>query len=674
AITGVTVSMVKSELLEELVERGVLPASSLPAEGPRLSSSEDSVRLKELEVELQRLSLEKVKVEQEAQIRLRELELAVLQQQPQRERAFDVSKNIRLVPQFNEKDVDKYFTLFERVAMSLRWPREAWTVLLQCSLVGKAQEAYASLSATDSLDFDKVKAAVLHAYELVPEAYRQKFRRLKKQYNQSYVDFVREKEVLFDRWCSSQNVTDFDQLKQLILMEDLKNCLPDKVTTYLNENKVTDVVKAAVLAEEYVLTHKSVFSERPFSFYKSDRGINNGKDVSKNVSGQMEPVLSSVSSADVKSDAPEARTKDDVYCFYCKKKGHVISGCPVLKKKNTRPVALIKTEYEVGMSLPCERNSKYADFKPFVMDGFVSLSGECKTPVKILRDTAASQSFILEGVLPLDKSTAVGIEVPVRGFSMQDIGVPLHKIMLQSDLWSGYAVVGVRPDFPIQGVSVIMGNDLAGGRVLVTPEVTPVPVRSKGPDELARNYPRVFTSCAVTRAAAKRERAQDKEDIDLSESFMHDFKTDKVCDAEPIVPTRSTGECESGGPDVSKLSLSRQQLISDQKADESLARLFEVVVSDDLRESMSTGYFLNEGMLMRKWTPLGVSPAEEWSVITQIVVPTPYQLIFRSRLGFFFFLSLDVVLASTALYRVGPVPHLSLLFGRPTRLTFVKVN
>uniref|UniRef100_A0A8C5DMZ9 Gypsy retrotransposon integrase-like protein 1 n=1 Tax=Gouania willdenowi TaxID=441366 RepID=A0A8C5DMZ9_GOUWI len=40
---------------------------------------------------------------------------------------------------------------------------------------------------------------------------------------------------------------------------------------------------------------------------------------------------------------------------------------------------------------------------------------------------------------------------------------------------------------------------------------------------------------------------------------------------------------------------------------------------------MSTGYFLNEGMLMRKWTPLGVSPAEEWSVITQIVVPTPYR-------------------------------------------------
>jgi len=36
---------------------------------------------------------------------------------------FDVSKNICLVPPFREKDVDKYFTHFERVAKSLGWPK-----------------------------------------------------------------------------------------------------------------------------------------------------------------------------------------------------------------------------------------------------------------------------------------------------------------------------------------------------------------------------------------------------------------------------------------------------------------------------------------------------------------------------------------------------------------------
>ena len=54
---------------------------------------------------------------------------------------------------------------------------------------------------------------MLRAYELVPKAYRQKFPRLRKQGYQTYVEFAREKETLFDRWCTS-NVGGFKQLKQ----------------------------------------------------------------------------------------------------------------------------------------------------------------------------------------------------------------------------------------------------------------------------------------------------------------------------------------------------------------------------------------------------------------------------------------------------------------------------
>lgn len=56
----------------------------------------------------------------------------------------------------------------------------AWAVLLQCKLVGKAQKACNTLSIEDSLVYEKLKSAVLQTYELVPEAYRQRFRDLKK--------------------------------------------------------------------------------------------------------------------------------------------------------------------------------------------------------------------------------------------------------------------------------------------------------------------------------------------------------------------------------------------------------------------------------------------------------------------------------------------------------------
>ena len=84
---------------------------------------------------------------------------------------FDPARNIRLVPPFQEKEVDQYFAHFEKVADSLNWPKESWVLLLQSVLVGKAQEIYGSLSVEQSSDYEHVKEAILKAYELVPEAY-----------------------------------------------------------------------------------------------------------------------------------------------------------------------------------------------------------------------------------------------------------------------------------------------------------------------------------------------------------------------------------------------------------------------------------------------------------------------------------------------------------------------
>ena len=58
---------------------------------------------------------------------------------------FDVTKHIRLVPPFQEKEVDKYFLHFEKVAENLNRPKEHWTLLLQSVLIGKVREIYTQL-------------------------------------------------------------------------------------------------------------------------------------------------------------------------------------------------------------------------------------------------------------------------------------------------------------------------------------------------------------------------------------------------------------------------------------------------------------------------------------------------------------------------------------------------
>ena len=94
---------------------------------------------------------------------------------------------------------------------------------MQSVLVGKAQEICGSQSVEQSSNYEHVKEAILKAYELVPKAYRQKFRNYLKYDSNTHVEFAREKENLFHRWCHFKEVgQDFEKLKQMVLLEEFK--------------------------------------------------------------------------------------------------------------------------------------------------------------------------------------------------------------------------------------------------------------------------------------------------------------------------------------------------------------------------------------------------------------------------------------------------------------------
>jgi hypothetical protein len=104
--------------------------------------------------------------------------------------SFNVYNAQKSVPKFDETDLDKYLNNFEKVAVMMKWPREYWTLVLQSQLCGKAAEAYSCLTIGQSKDYDVVKSTILNAYALLPEAYRQKFRNLRKENKESYADYA----------------------------------------------------------------------------------------------------------------------------------------------------------------------------------------------------------------------------------------------------------------------------------------------------------------------------------------------------------------------------------------------------------------------------------------------------------------------------------------------------
>ena len=116
------------------------------------------------------------------QLTLKELELSAKMTPVSKETAssthenFDFTHHFKIVPPFQEHEVHKFFLHFKKIAANLRWPPELQTMLEQKSvLIGKAHEVYSAFSMEQSLDDNLVKKEILRAYELVPEAYLQRF-------------------------------------------------------------------------------------------------------------------------------------------------------------------------------------------------------------------------------------------------------------------------------------------------------------------------------------------------------------------------------------------------------------------------------------------------------------------------------------------------------------------
>ncbi len=656
-----TKQVVKEELYDKLVNEGILPKQSDDSEGieefeaavgkeldsvglpdTNVMAFQDpriAVRLRELDLEIkkqeceaQMIKLRTVEAEADRDITLQKLALEAQRVAAQpvplprtkiqsisspistvasplagghghasSDVSFDPSRYIKLVPPFREAEVDSYFVAFERVAGKLGWPKDMWALLLQCSLTGKAQEVCSALPIESSLDYDTIKAAVLRVYELVPEAYRQKFRRYEKAARQSYVEFAREKRILFDKWCFSSKITTLEQLQELILLEDIKNCVPENLVVHLNEQKVACLSNAAVLADEFVLTHRTVFpAARQLKFPSSSDSPNMMPRV-------IRPVRVENFSKTTRKIKPVNNERRG--CFYCLSPEHLIADCQLWKQKNskTKSVAL-------AQSLPKLSTADVESYQPFLLEGMVSIFPDAEyKPVVMLRDTGSAQSFILEHRLPLSADTYTGFDVLVRGIEMSCINVPLHMVHLKSDLVSGAVKLGVRKQLPVEGIDLIIGNDLAGGEVFPTPIVTHIPV-VKELTNLATLYPSAFPACAVTRAQAQKF----KEVVDLSDSFL-------VPESAPLECTLSVEpelEFDSSSESKTPLKVSREHLAAAQREDPTLVKC---VKAADLGQAPKSGvmYFWDDGLLMRRWKP--DIDDENCQEIQQIVLPVGYR-------------------------------------------------
>ena len=499
---------------------------------------------------------------------------------------FDVSKHIKLVPAFQEKNPEAFFREFESTASHFKWPAEHWVWLLKPKLVGKAVEVCDGIQ--DNTNYVQVKEAILAAYSISTEGYRQAFRNLSKSHSQTYAEFAGEKLRALHRWLKSASVTTFDQLVNLISLEEFKRKVPYSIMVHITDKEETDLVKAAKIADVFSLIHRPFPGDRRTTqnLVSSPAGSNPN---TKHATGQGS------SSAISKPSQP--------VCKFCRKEGHVIKECPDPRCKVSQRTS--STPFTKPVAATNLTDASQEDlFKPFFFPGKVSLGpGMAQYPVKIIRDTASAQSLILKSALPDIHHNLTGERVFLNVLRASNVA-PLARIQLDCGLVKGTVKVGVEDTaLPIPGATFLLGNELAGS--LVVPPLTvcdsPLPVNPT--EDLEKEQPTLFPVCAVTRA--QRQRGTTSEDP-APPALL------------PQTADNPAGPRQDGSP-LNQL-ISEKKLEEAQRQDPSLAKLHKEAIP--LESVLNPpAYYYQDNILMRFYRPPQLSDEDTWAETHQVVLP-----------------------------------------------------
>ncbi|XP_076054461.1 uncharacterized protein LOC143033145 [Oratosquilla oratoria] len=489
-----------------------------------------------------------------------ELQLEILRREQTRADApvFRLESQLASVPKFNEDEPDRFFAIFEKMAHLNGWPLDKWTQLVYRSFTGKALDVFYALSEEQVKDYYMVKSTVLTSYQLVPEAYRQQFRNLKKGGKETYVEYFRRKQALFQRWIESESAhRSHDKLAELILLEDIRNNLHPDVRAYLDQRSIRTLADAGPVADHYILTN-------PRQRYRSSAPASQPSQVRAHQAFTLAPFAPPPTSAP-QAAAPGPRSP---------------SGFP---SYTTGSVALNESSVPV--------------------------------PIKILRATGSALSLVTKEAAPF-----------------------------LDECYTGYVTLEVVDRVPVEGVSLLIGNDLAGGVTLPNVMVSSRPTAENNTTQLEKDIPGLFPACAVTRSMSQQadvpsnesvegggidvvsplssEKSEedpiqvDPPDLGLGELFKDSSPTDKPknnTDENSVTTLTSFGSSP----------VTRSKLVQLQAEDPELASFLNRAVSEVEAQQEANCYYTSSGVLMRKYRPATSPASHPWSVHHQIVIPKP---------------------------------------------------
>ncbi|GFX45832.1 CCHC-type domain-containing protein [Trichonephila clavipes] len=193
-----------------------------------------------LEERFERESEEKIARQLAIEQQQREFELEKMRLEIERSR-FDsenlsplktsVSDLIKIIPNFDIRDGDivLFLTLFERQAKRIGVEKTNWVSALLARMPPDITQLIAREPEDKFDNYDYIKGVLLKRFKMSPETFRQKFMKHQRIPARSWRDFVFEITSYFEEWLDGMEVRDFKSLKDLIVTDHLKKCVPGEI-------------------------------------------------------------------------------------------------------------------------------------------------------------------------------------------------------------------------------------------------------------------------------------------------------------------------------------------------------------------------------------------------------------------------------------------------------------
>lgn len=215
----------------------------------------------------------------------------------------------KLLPLFDERrdDLHAYLQRFERVAAGQGWAQDKWAVALSMCLTGEALTVIGRMTAEESLDYSKVKKALLQRFKFTAQGYQEKFRKARAEDGETGKQFAARLSSYFDHWVEMTNISKtYEGLRDLVLSEQFYSCCHPKLVVFLKERECVTLNALADVTDR---------------FLEAQNLANLGKVP-----------------ADVRDDpkgATDTQKRTPQKCFLCDRPGHRAQNCPTVARGNT---------------------------------------------------------------------------------------------------------------------------------------------------------------------------------------------------------------------------------------------------------------------------------------------------------------------------------------------------